>query len=769
MGGATAKRARAHSVCLAANQSGNFVLSDMETGCKRGSHIRLRGPESTSPATRSPLGFSTPVLTLADPVPVCRASIPRRRRLQSSSVYQRGSDRFRDQVRSGWRSRYKLLELHNAWCLWAMVLKGPACLPGSAGDIRVTLARATSCNSAIAVTRRALNYHAVFSWCCVYLWDFQRNRPCSAVRIHPSNLGKPEKTKIEMNGKGNRTRDLPDVLNAHEDDVRWGWSIEGMQRWGSGNNSQRRPANQQRNPPRLPRVKSGPRQTHVTGQRRPSLAPPHRDVVDVCRQETRGKHKQVPMMAVPNQLGLVLHGPAELGWQTPHNACAAWEHAAGIPCATECFSRAFPRAASRKTASGAKERSERNTRGEREREREREREITPSTHTCGRPDVAHNPVAWKTHRRMGIGPPNWESQPHRKHAVERICQLRVSRFMSNDTKQRLCKQTCQCRHFNSSSAGMNGAGDTGDPRENPPTNGIVRIWRRAFEEEEEVNPTSSSVQLGHDLSTPRVPGCDVVGPASGGHAKSPASPTVKVFSGLKTCGKGYLGLSHFIPLLESTLAPSLSHPSHHALFWLTEIVWDSSLQLAPASADPCRKLYSDLGSSASLGRIYGAVTKFSGGETGAFREIPPTKSISPPRLPQTKFLPRPRGGLNMADRQPVLTILPLQSRPQDSKAANIARGGGDSTVSLLTSHQGKPHPRPVHSGFSQVRIVAEVAAGRRVFSGISRSPRPFIPALLHSHLASPSAALKTSMSRAAQIPSLIAAAMSASDHICRYL
>ncbi|KAJ8866590.1 hypothetical protein PR048_032449 [Dryococelus australis] len=48
------------------------------------------------------------------------------------------------------------------------------------------------------------------------------------------------------------------------------------------------------------------------------------------------------------------------------------------------------------------------------------------------------------------------------------------------------------------------------------------------------------------------------------------------------------------------------------------------------------------------------------------------------------------------------------------------------------------NPRPVHSGFSQVGIVPDDTAGRRVFSGISRFPRPFIPALLHTYLTSPS-------------------------------
>ncbi|KAJ8878551.1 hypothetical protein PR048_019129 [Dryococelus australis] len=62
--------------------------------------------------------------------------------------------------------------------------------------------------------------------------------------------------------------------------------------------------------------------------------------------------------------------------------------------------------------------------------------------------------------------------------------------------------------------------------------------------------------------------------------------------------------------------------------------------------------------------------------------------------------------------------------------------------------------RPGHSGFLQVVIVPEDAAGWRFFSGNSRFSRPCIPALLHSHLISPSLAPKTSLLRAVQVPSL---------------
>ncbi|KAJ8881325.1 hypothetical protein PR048_017806 [Dryococelus australis] len=46
---------------------------------------------------------------------------------------------------------------------------------------------------------------------------------------------------------------------------------------------------------------------------------------------------------------------------------------------------------------------------------------------------------------------------------------------------------------------------------------------------------------------------------------------------------------------------------------------------------------------------------------------------------------------------------------------------------------------------SQVVIVPDDVAGRRVFSGISRFPHPFIQALLRTHLASPSSAFKSSI------------------------
>ncbi|KAJ8880586.1 hypothetical protein PR048_017056 [Dryococelus australis] len=55
-------------------------------------------------------------------------------------------------------------------------------------------------------------------------------------------------------------------------------------------------------------------------------------------------------------------------------------------------------------------------------------------------------------------------------------------------------------------------------------------------------------------------------------------------------------------------------------------------------------------------------------------------------------------------------------------------------------------PGVVAHRFSHVGIVPDDAAGRQVISEISHFPRPFIPALLHAHLASPTSALKISIS-----------------------
>ncbi|KAJ8894413.1 hypothetical protein PR048_007065 [Dryococelus australis] len=104
----------------------------------------------------------------------------------------------------------------------------------------------------------------------------------------------------------------------------------------------------------------------------------------------------------------------------------------------------------------------------------------------------------------------------------------------------------------------------------------------------------------------------------------------------------------------------------------------------------------------------------------------------------------------------------VRSRERTSGGRRPARlmissgGRGGSVVGLPASHVGKPGSIPggVAHVFSHVGIVPDDAAALRVSAGISRFPHYCISALLHTHLASPSLALKTSVLRAAEISSL---------------
>ncbi|KAJ8885846.1 hypothetical protein PR048_012052 [Dryococelus australis] len=78
-------------------------------------------------------------------------------------------------------------------------------------------------------------------------------------------------------------------------------------------------------------------------------------------------------------------------------------------------------------------------------------------------------------------------------------------------------------------------------------------------------------------------------------------------------------------------------------------------------------------------------------------------------------------------------------------------GAGGSPILIISPmshyevlHRPSSIPGRVTPGFSQVGIVLDDTADRRVFSGISRFPRPRIPVLLHSRFISPSWALTTS-------------------------
>ncbi|KAJ8867415.1 hypothetical protein PR048_031216 [Dryococelus australis] len=110
---------------------------------------------------------------------------------------------------------------------------------------------------------------------------------------------------------------------------------------------------------------------------------------------------------------------------------------------------------------------------------------------------------------------------------------------------------------------------------------------------------------------------------------------------------------------------------------------------------------------------------------------------------------------------PRLTHLAAASRTRVSSHANSSimysrfaffePVGAAATMWLDYSppHLGKPGSisSRVAPGFSQVGIVPDDAADRPVFSGISRFPRPCVPAPLHTRLASPSSAAKASIGR----------------------
>ncbi|KAJ8875028.1 hypothetical protein PR048_022918 [Dryococelus australis] len=77
------------------------------------------------------------------------------------------------------------------------------------------------------------------------------------------------------------------------------------------------------------------------------------------------------------------------------------------------------------------------------------------------------------------------------------------------------------------------------------------------------------------------------------------------------------------------------------------------------------------------------------------------------------------------------------------------RGRGGVVVRLLAINLGVPVSIP---GFSHAGVVPDDIAGQRVFSGMSRFPRPCIPALLPTHVYSPPWVLKTSTLRVALSP-----------------
>ncbi|KAJ8880355.1 hypothetical protein PR048_016824 [Dryococelus australis] len=116
---------------------------------------------------------------------------------------------------------------------------------------------------------------------------------------------------------------------------------------------------------------------------------------------------------------------------------------------------------------------------------------------------------------------------------------------------------------------------------------------------------------------------------------------------------------------------------------------------------------------------------------------PPSPPVSPPPPEQTR------------DRDSHESARATRRRRARTQLTSLSAGPPWIVVRLPTFHPGEPGTIPggVAPGFSHAGIVQEDAAGRRVFSVISRIPRYCITALLHTHLASSSLVPKTSMFR----------------------
>ncbi|KAJ8874018.1 hypothetical protein PR048_024858 [Dryococelus australis] len=120
---------------------------------------------------------------------------------------------------------------------------------------------------------------------------------------------------------------------------------------------------------------------------------------------------------------------------------------------------------------------------------------------------------------------------------------------------------------------------------------------------------------------------------------------------------------------------------------------------------------------------------------GRFLTKPADQQHRPAQLPRAKIRERPR-------RKSSPVRLEKLQWMYGEKIAHSSCCNGGLVVRQLASHQGEPGSIP-DGRFS-----------RRVFLGISRFPRPFIPKPLLTHLSSPARGLKFSLLKAAQISPL---------------
>ncbi|KAJ8874010.1 hypothetical protein PR048_024850 [Dryococelus australis] len=138
------------------------------------------------------------------------------------------------------------------------------------------------------------------------------------------------------------------------------------------------------------------------------------------------------------------------------------------------------------------------------------------------------------------------------------------------------------------------------------------------------------------------------------------------------------------------------------------------------------------------------------GETVVPRENPSASGIV-----QHDSHMRKSGSEPAADRTRIAAMggeRPSHCKKKRTRPANVLMIGKAAVAGRLDCSP--PNHGETGSIHRQVGIVPDDGAGRRVFSGNSRFTRPFVPALLHTRLTSPSSVLKTFLFSAAQISSL---------------
>ncbi|KAJ8890804.1 hypothetical protein PR048_010313 [Dryococelus australis] len=147
-----------------------------------------------------------------------------------------------------------------------------------------------------------------------------------------------------------------------------------------------------------------------------------------------------------------------------------------------------------------------------------------------------------------------------------------------------------------------------------------------------------------------------------------------------------------------------------------------------------------------LSHAPGSETALEGDDSSEFLNVCASSGSAhvPPSIPTAHPSTEPQSPLSQPFREIALrcylsrchSLMKPCNHYVSSRKSIAGRGGR--AVSLLASHQGEQDSTPGRvTGFSHVGIVLDDAVGRRVFSVICRFPRPFIPALLHTHLKHP--------------------------------